>query len=199
MTHLQELLNRTLELRYDGQTNNFPHVLVFFALALQNKATRILELGVREGGSTYPFLVASKILNGTTTSVDIKAPIFRCPDDLKPHWNFHQEDARIFLSKITEPSYDIIYVDDWHSYSHVKTELELIDRISTPNTIILLHDTMPNSVPNYTLTYNQGEEWEGGGPAKALLELDTNKWEYATLPKNHGLTILRKKGDIKEK
>lgn len=199
MNYLQELVNRTLELKYDGGTNNFPHVLVFFSIALQNKSKRILELGVREGGSTFPFLVASKTLGGTTTSVDIKTPIFNCPDDLKPYWNFYKDDAVSFLSKITEPEYDIIYVDDWHSYEHVKTELSLIEKISTPETIILLHDAMPNSAPYYSLTYNQGDEFGGGGVAKALLELDPTIWEYATLPVNHGLTILRKKGEIKEK
>jgi len=39
----------------------------------------------------------------------------------------------------------------------------------------------------------------GGGPYKALLELDMDKWEYATIPVNHGLTILRKKGEVKIK
>jgi hypothetical protein len=58
---------------------------------------------------------------------------------------------------------------------------------------------MPNSVPNYTLTFNMGDEWAGGGPYKALLELDMDKWEYATIPVNHGLTILRKKGEVKIK
>jgi len=196
MNHLQELLDRTLIKNFDYGTNNFEHILTFFSIALQIRAKNILELGVREGGSTFPFLVASKELGGNTTSIDINNPIFNCPNDLRPYWTFIRTEAITFLQTITEPNYDLIYVDDWHSALQVRTELELIDKISTPNTIILLHDTMPNSVPNYSLTYKMGDEWAGGGPYKALTELDMDKWEYATIPVNHGLTILRKKGEV---
>ena len=40
---------------------------------------------------------------------------------------------------ITKPI-DLVYVDDWHSYEHVKRELEILDTIVSPNTIIILHD-----------------------------------------------------------
>ena len=36
-------------------------------------------------------------------------------------------------------------------------------------------------------------EWANGGPYRAVKELDSNKWEYVTIPVNNGLTILRKK------
>jgi predicted O-methyltransferase YrrM len=127
MNYLQELLNRTLIKNFDAGTNNFEHVLTFFSIALQIRAKNILELGVREGGSTFPFLVASKELGGHTTSIDINTPIFYCPDDLRPYWTFIQTDAITYLQSITEPNYDLIYVDDWHSALQVRTELEIID------------------------------------------------------------------------
>lgn len=198
MNYLADLVNKTLEINPDGQVRSFPHVMVFFALALQNKAKQILELGVRDGGSTYPFLVASRILRGTLTSVDLNEPNFRPSEDLKKNWKFIKSDSIEFL-KNNSVKYDIIYVDDWHSADHVKRELELIDLISDEHTLILLHDTMPNSCPNYTLTMNMGDEWSGGGPYKALCELDKEKWEWATLPQSHGLTILRKRGEVKVK
>ena len=194
MNYLQELVDKTLELNYDGGRTSLPHVMFFFGIALQMRTRNILELGVREGGSTLPFLVASQILSGTTTSIDVNRPIFQAPNYLNQYWNFIQTDAISFLSSVTSPTYDLIYVDDWHSAEHVSKELELIDKISTPQTIILMHDTMPNSAPNYSLTMSMGAEWEGGGPYKALSQLDKSVWEWATIPTNHGMTILRKKG-----
>jgi predicted O-methyltransferase YrrM len=69
--YLMELMNRTLKTKNDGETQYFEHVLTFFSIALQMKTKKILELGVRNGGSSYPFLIACKVLGGHLTSVDI--------------------------------------------------------------------------------------------------------------------------------
>jgi len=192
-----ELMNRTLKTKNDGGLQYFEHVLTFFSIALQMKTKKILELGVREGGSSYPFLVASKVLGGHVTSVDINSDVWRPPEDLAQYQTFIQSDAIDFLINNTE-KYDLIYVDDWHSYPHVKKELEEIDRVSDENTIILLHDLMGNSEPNYwsPIDYDENGEWGLGGPYRAVEELDKEKWEWMTIPTNHGLTILRKKGKV---
>jgi len=176
-------------------------VLTFFSIALQMKTKKILELGVRDGGSSYPFLVACKVLGGHLTSVDIKSNVWIAPEDLAEYQTFIQSDAIEFLTKNTE-KYDLIYVDDWHSYPHVKKELEEIDRISDENTIILLHDLMGQSChPHFfnPINHNEKTEWGLGGPYRAVEELDKEKWEWMTIPINHGLTILRKKGKIIKK
>ena len=195
--YLIELMNRTLKTKNDGGLQYFEHVLTFFSIALQMKTKKILELGVREGGSSYPFLVASKVLGGHVTSVDIDSNVWRPPKDLAQYQTFIQSDAIEFLINNTE-KYDLIYVDDWHSYPHVKKELEEIDRVSDENTIILLHDLMGNSEPNYwsPIDYDENGEWGLGGPYRAVEELDKEKWEWMTIPTNHGLTILRKKGKV---
>ena len=195
--YLLELMNRTLKTKNDGGIQYFEHVLTFFSIALQMKTKKILELGVRNGGSSYPFLVACKVLGGHLTSVDIKSNVWIAPEDLAEYQTFIQSDAIEFLTKNTE-KYDLIYVDDWHSYPHVKKELEEIDRISDENTIILLHDLMGNSEPNYwsPIDYDENGEWGLGGPYRAVEELDKEKWEWMTIPTNHGLTILRKKGKV---
>jgi len=192
-----ELMNRTLKTKNDGGLQYFEHVLTFFSIALQMKTKKILELGVRDGGSSYPFLVASKVLGGHVTSVDINSDVWRPPEDLAQYQTFIQSDAIDFLINNTE-KYDLIYVDDWHSYPHVKKELEEIDRVSDENTIILLHDLMGNSEPNYwsPIDYDENGEWGLGGPYRAVEELDKEKWEWMTIPINHGLTILRKKGKV---
>ena len=38
-----------------------------------------------------------------------------------------------------------------------------------------------------------GAQWDGGGPYRAVAELNPQFWEWSTLPWNNGLTILRKK------
>ena len=195
--YLIELMNRTLKTKEDGELQYFEHVLTFFSIALQMTTKKILELGVRDGGSSYPFLVASKVLGGHVTSVDINSNVWRPPEDLAQYQTFVQSDAIEFLINNTE-KYDLIYVDDWHSYPHVKRELEEIDRVSDENTIILLHDLMGNCEPNYwsPIDYDEDGEWGLGGPYRAVEELDKNKWEWMTIPINHGLTILRKKGKL---
>ena len=195
--YLMELMNRTLKTKNDGETQYFEHVLTFFSIALQMKSKKILELGVRSGGSSYPFLLACKVLGGHLTSVDIASSVWKAPAELAKYQTFVLSDAIKFLTNNTE-KYDLIYVDDWHSYPHVKRELEEIDRVSDENTIILLHDLMGNSEPNYwsPIDYDENGEWGLGGPYRAVEELDKEKWEWMTIPTNHGLTILRKKGKV---
>ena len=195
--YLMELMNRTLKTKDDGETQYFEHVLTFFSISLQMKSKKILELGVRSGGSSYPFLLACKVLGGHLTSVDIASSVWKAPAELAEYQTFVLSDAIKFLTNNTE-KYDLIYVDDWHSYPHVKRELEEIDRVSDENTIILLHDLMGNSEPNYwsPIDYDENGEWGLGGPYRAVEELDKEKWEWMTIPANHGLTILRKKGKV---
>jgi predicted O-methyltransferase YrrM len=196
--YLMELMNRTLKTKNDGETQYFEHVLTFFSIALQMKTKKILELGVRNGGSSYPLLVACKVLGGHLTSVDINSSVWKAPEDLAQYQTFIESESIEFLTKNTE-KYDLIYIDDWHSYPHVKKELEQIDRISDENTIILLHDLMGQSChPHYfnSINWNEDSEWGLGGPYRAVEELDKKKWEWMTIPINHGLTILRKKGKV---
>lgn len=196
--YLTELVNRTLKTKDDEGTKHFEHVMTFFSIALQINAKKILELGVRDGGSSYPFLVACKFLNAHLTSVDIASDVWRPDVELSKYQTFVVSDAIEFLEKNNE-KFDLIYVDDWHSYPHVKKELEEIDRVSDENTIILLHDLMGcNNHPHffYPLKHPENSEWGSGGPYRAVEELDKNKWEWMTIPVNHGLTILRKKGKV---
>lgn len=194
--HFVTLANATLT----GEGDSHQHSLTIFAIVAQLKATKILELGVREGCTTFPLLCGATLTNGMVESVDIEQTPYVCPDELKPHWQFHQSDAIAFLeAKVAENArYDLVYVDDWHSYDHVKRELELIDLITGPRSIILLHDLMyGNSQPNYRSDLNTSDEqWANGGPYRAVAELNPSLWEFATIPVNHGLTILRKKAWI---
>jgi len=190
--YYEQLLVRSCYTGADPANNQ--HAMTFFSIALQIRAKNILELGVRDGGSTFPLLVASQIMNGHLTSIDIEDSKCVMPPDLAKHWTFLKTDALVFLEQ-NEKKFDLIYVDDWHSYSHVKKELEFIDKIADKNTVILLHDLMGMSHhPHYFYPKDApaDSEWGEGGPFRAVMELDRNKWEWATIPVDHGLTILRK-------
>jgi hypothetical protein len=69
----------------------------------------------------------------------------------------------------------------------------LIEQLIDNKSIILLHDLMAFTEPEYHLPLEgqKGTEWGEGGPTRAVFELDRNIWEWATIPINNGLTILR--------
>jgi predicted O-methyltransferase YrrM len=194
--YYQHLLN---QVKYGPQDSD-RHVLTCFSMAMQIHAKKILELGVRTGNTTLPFLCAAKELGGMVHSVDLDATTFQCPDDLRVYWKFFQSDAIAWLEQQCNQGaqYDLIYIDDWHAYDHVRRELEIIDSMVTPSSIILLHDLMySNAQPDYRSDPSTADaQWAGGGPYRAVADLDPEIWEWATVPINHGLTVLRKKGKV---
>lgn len=182
-----------------GQSDSSRHLLTLFSIAMQIQAKRILELGVRDGWTTVPLLAAALENGGMVHSVDLEDTTFQCPESYRVYWKFFKSDALAWLEQRVQDKgrYDLVYIDDWHSYPHVKRELELIEPMITPSTVILLHDLMYNNAqPHYRGDYQcQDPQWEGGGPYRALAELDPAVWEWSTIPVNNGLTILRKKAE----
>jgi predicted O-methyltransferase YrrM len=195
-THTQDFHHMLAKTKFGHDTTD-KHQLTFFALAMSIGAKRILELGVRDGNSTVPWILAARELGGFVDSVDLEPTKWQCPDLGKDYWKFTQSDAIKFLEDCVanNTQYDLIYVDDWHSYAHVKRELELVESMITPSGIILLHDLMyNNSQPDYHMELNAADpQWAEGGPYRAVKELDPEIWEWATIPSNHGMTLLRKK------
>ena len=171
-----------------------------FGIALTTRCKNFLELGVRSGQSTFPLLYAASLLGGKVTSVDIETPTFQCPNEFAPNWNFVKSEAIQFLTANTE-KYDLIFIDDWHDGIHVRKELDLLEPYCDKSTVILLHDLMYGwTNPEYNTSrsgadcgWGMSGEFDNGGPYWAVAGLDSSKWEFATLPYNNGLTILRKK------
>ena len=176
------------------------HLMTMFSIALQIRAKNILELGTCSGRTAEPFLLAAQVNEGKFTTIDIGAirEGWTCPEHLKSYFEFVQIDAIEYLEQCVSENkkFDLVYVDDFHSYPHVKRELELIDRLVTPSSIVLLHDLMYDvSEPDYNSRGENGEFAEGG-PYRAVSELDSSVWEWSTLPVDNGLTILRKKTGV---
>ena len=169
-------------------------------MALASRGKTYVELGVREGHTTEPLYEAAKANDGKLWSVDLNEP-----SEYKPyvngfldnqHYEFVQSDSIRFLQEWPkDKKMDVVFVDDWHSYGHVKKQLDLLDQCVGPSSIILLHDLMyGNTDPFYHADLaHGGPQWDAGGPYRAVAELNPQFWEWATLPWNNGLTILRKK------
>lgn len=198
------MLESILKTAINGGGDSDRHAMVLFSLALATRGENYIELGVRNADSTFPILEAVKINGGNLYSVDINPVPEKATRKLScDNWNFVTQDAVKFLQDWEDskmPAPDFVYVDDWHSYDHVKKELEILDRIVTPDTIIVLHDLMyGNTAPYYhsDMTLKDGQ-WANGGPYRAVAELNPQFWEFSTLPWSHGLTILRKKYSNRE-
>jgi predicted O-methyltransferase YrrM len=193
---VRHFIDRFVSLTSTGKGDSDRHVMTLFSIALASKGKTYVELGVREGTTTLPILAAAHINNGTLYSVDVDSSRFSCPDEFKDNWQFIQSDAVEFLNQWDlHRKIDFLYIDDWHSYEHVKKELEIVDRLVGPSSIVLLHDLMwGNHDPFYhcDLTLQKGQ-WADGGPYRAVSELSPQFWEWSTLPWNNGLTVLRKK------
>jgi nucleoside-diphosphate-sugar epimerase/predicted O-methyltransferase YrrM len=192
-----QLLSDIIQTTLSGTGDSDQHLSTMFSIVLQLKAKRILELGVRTGSTTLPLLLGAEKTGGTVISVDINNTEFKCPEHLQNIWTFKKQDALSFLkdcSNIEKP-WDLIFIDDWHSYDHVKAELELLDFQVGSSTIILLHDLMyANFEPHYHSDMDVREgQWANGGPYRAVAEMNKNFWEFATIPVCNGLTVLRKK------
>jgi predicted O-methyltransferase YrrM len=190
------MINEYIKTALTGSNDSDRHLMVLFSIALATKGKNFIELGVRSGTTTGPLKMAAQLNNGKLHSVDIDKNPFKSSKD--NNWEYYEKDAIEFLEnweKNKNLSPDFVYVDDWHSYDHVKKELDILDRIVTPSTIIILHDAMyGNTCPYYhsDITLKDGQ-WANGGPYRAIAELNPQFWEFSTLPWSHGLTILRKK------
>ena len=177
-----------------GDMDSDHHLISIFAMALASRGKVFVELGVREGHTTEPLYEAAKLVGAHLWSVDLNDPTKYKPNN--GNYTFVKQDSIKFLEQWPkDKKIDVAFVDDWHSYSHVKRQLELLDELVGPSSIILLHDLMyGNTDPFYhvDLSHHEGQ-WASGGPYRAVAELNPQFWEWSTLPWNNGLTILRKK------
>jgi len=198
MNNLKEIINKTLS----GTNDSDKHLMLLYSLVIGSGAKTIIELGVRGGDTTLPLVLGAKETGGIVYSVDNKKISFSLPEELQEYNKFYLQDAISFLeSWDINNNIDLILIDDWHAYEHVKRELEILDTLVSPKTVILLHDLMyGDTCPFYhtDLTEKEGQ-WANGGPYRAVAELNTQFWEFSTLPWGNGMTILRKKYSNKYK
>lgn len=184
---------------------------LFYEVIL-NKPEVILELGVREGESTYVFNKIQKILQNKLISVDIE-DCAQVLDD--PNWIFIKEDSIKFLknfkswseNNINSSKPDIIFIDTSHLYEETLKEITLSADTLSNNGAIIFHDTNHNhlTLVENNIIYNKFNYSPQLGVKLALESyfnckfnfadqfiIIKNGWLIKHYPESFGLTILRK-------
>lgn len=170
-------------------------LISLFSIAVSLNAKNILEIGVREGYSTLALNLAVGLTEGKLISVDIEGYRLKHKLPFEERWKFIQSDSLVFLRGLQKhkPLFDMVFIDGAHTYNQVKQEFNIIAEHVNKSGLILFHDTMPGTCPEYSSgEANQPDGFLGGGPFKVISELDKSIWECCTIPVSHGLTIVRK-------
>ena len=148
-------MDKFIDKALNGDGDSDRHFISLYAMALASRGKNYVELGVREGHTSEPLYEAARANGGKLWSVDINQPTEYQPYvngflDIN-HYEFVQDDSIHFLETWPkDKKIDVAFVDDWHSYKHVKKQLELLDQLVGPSSIILLHDLMyGNTDPFY--------------------------------------------------
>ena len=128
-------MNTFIEKALHGTMDSDRHLVSIFAMALASRGKVFVELGVREGHTTEPLYEAAKLNKGHLWSVDLNVPTKFTPNN--GNYTFVKQDSIKFLEQWPkDKKIDVAFVDDWHSYTHVKRQLELLDELVGPSSII---------------------------------------------------------------
>ena len=118
-------MDKFIDKALHGDGDSDRHFITLYAMALASRGKTYVELGVREGHTTEPLYEAARANGGKLYSVDINRPSEYQPYvngflDMK-HYEFVQDDSIHFLEAWPkDKKIDVVFVDDWHSYPHVK-------------------------------------------------------------------------------
>ena len=119
-------MNKFITMALHGDGDSDRHLVSIFAMALASKGKTYVELGVREGHTTEPLYEAARLNEGHLWSVDLNDPTEYQQNN--GHYTFTKQDSIKFLEEWPkDKKMDVVFVDDWHSYPHVKRQLELLD------------------------------------------------------------------------
>ncbi len=169
----------------------------------------VIECGVRGCVSSWALVhgllnnnkETKKILLNDKVECDIKDLLNNTKDlpiDVKYEWKSD-------LDLVITNNYDMVFIDTWHIYGHLKRELAKFSLVC--NKYIIMHDTTIDEIDGETIRcgWNANKQSkESGytveeikcGLGKAITEFleNNSNWELLEkLTNNNGLTVLRKK------
>lgn len=122
------------------------HLVTLYAEALSVNPSLIVELGVREGESTFAFERAARLSNAHLVSVDLNDCTIRSS---YPKWSFVKQDDIIFAGQFPDwcssqkipPDIDVLFIDTSHLYENTLEELRVWMPYLSAKGKIILHDT----------------------------------------------------------
>ena len=159
-------------------TDIHEHLQTLYMLNIELNLKTILELGTRTGESTITFLLATKELGGTMTSIDIDSCLEAKEKvkqlNLDKYWNFIQGDD---MSLDWSTPIDHLFIDTSHTYDHTLAELRKFEPYVRKGGLITLHDIM--SCPPVLDAIND-------------FLTEKNNFRFYKFFHNNGLGILRK-------
>jgi hypothetical protein len=157
----------------------------------------ITEMGVRAICSTWAFLGSSP---KKMRSYDIQDPSNWGGDiqSVKETAEYYGMDFDFILAdvlKIEIEETDLLFLDTWHAYKQLKSELEL--HASKVKKYIVFHDTTSFATKDETSYEIWGDEWKGEGIGiwLAIEEFLHSNPEWKLIERfenNNGLTIIGK-------
>ena len=122
------------------------HLELMFTETLLLRPKLVVELGVRDGASTFVFERAAALCAATLVSVDI--------DDCSgvahySRWHFFRGDDVAFAARFHDfcrvrsiaPSIDLLFIDTSHYYEHTVREIESWFPLLSPTAKVMFHDT----------------------------------------------------------
>jgi ornithine carbamoyltransferase len=163
------------------------------------ECTHVTEMGVRWIVSTYAFLAARP---ETMVSIDMQHPskwkasiedVENYANEINCKYKFWQ--ANNLEIEIEET--DLLFIDTWHSYKQLKSELEL--HASKVRKYIIVHDTVLFGTQDELNSYDafgwfNGFEQKGLMPAlNEFLEGNEEWTTHEVFTNNNGLIILKRK------
>jgi hypothetical protein len=175
---------------------------------LSSECESILECGVRSVVSSWAF-INGLLINKSNKKLLHCCDIERCPDThileqvaIGNQISFHFHECSDLDINMIE--YDMIFIDTWHVYGHLKRELDKMNKYAKK--YIVMHDTEVDRIHGESIRRGMDihkQMSESGytheeistGLEKALLEfLSSNKnWKVKThFSHQHGLTILER-------
>jgi hypothetical protein len=204
LSALQTLYN-TFVTRTSDINEHLPTLLRY-----ATQCSSVVEFGVRGGASTSALLLGL-MTDGTTPKKYIGVDISDCPitqtfsdacKDTCIEYTFIKHDS----ATVDIPTVDLLFIDSWHIYGHLKRELAR--NVSRVNKFIILHDTTVDEWAGESIRngwniaqqskdtgYPQHEICAGLWPAvHEFLHTYADEWELCErFTNNNGLTILRNK------
>jgi hypothetical protein len=141
LTEFREIADRA---RVDTDISD--HLLTIFREGLAAKPKLIVELGVREGESTFVLERVARLTGATLVSVDLEDCSRVSPWE---RWHFVRSDDVAFAQRLPEwcrergiePVVDVLFVDTSHEYEHTRREIAAWLPRLAPKARVMFHDT----------------------------------------------------------